>query len=762
MFHVRAAARHRLAAAVTTVLAVTAGAALTTAAPANAAPTALSGVRAASTAPADAQDAVISIPATSRIVGAGQSGFLAAEATDSGAVFRWTSTATGTTTELPKRYSGYYAGGTDTIATAEDGKTSYLLHDMASPGSTPKTIEQPDTRLRWRGLVGRQLVFSSWDSNAEQGELRLIGEGIHEGSDRKVTGLPANFVFQGMQPVSATTMAVRYLVDDPDARRFHFAVIDVDTASVVERREVGPAGGGADSAVSADRVAWVEGGGLTAELKYADRGGEGSAPAAKAVDLGNATNAHVSILGDWLAYTPVPYAQSSQYKSGDRYAFTALNVVDKRTVKLLDHATTAVPTPDGALLVRGGTLAQGEGVYRVALGADGTPTATLVASTGIPTALELLKTDVPAVVDLDKNDGTATLSWTLSRYNADGTVTIRHNRTGKTAQRTFVGGSATHGTRVVDFRWDGLLSSPGDTSSFAPAGDYTWQFDATPQNGIGPDLKESGTFKVTRTTGLHDYTDNSSPDLLSRDASGVLWRDDAVNTSSVPYPYSSGRVKIGSGWQIYDQLEAVGNLAGSPAGDLVARDRTGVLWLYQGKGDGGFAGRTKIGGGWNTYDKITGGSDLDGDGRSDLLATDTTGALWFYKGTGNAASPFGARVKVGGGWGIFNQLTAVGDIAGTTAGDLVARDTSGVLWLYEGRGNGTFAPRTKIGGGWGSFTHLVGIGDADRDGRNDLYAVGSSVSVSKFYAGTGSTTSPFKPAASGGLLWNSGPVNSVF
>ncbi|MEU7034752.1 VCBS repeat-containing protein [Streptomyces sp. NPDC046237] len=758
MFHARAAARHRLAAAVTTVLAVTAGTALTTAAHASAAPAAAV-VRAASAAPADAQDGVISIPATSRIVGAGQSGFLAAEATDTGAVFRWTSTTTGTTTELPKQYSGYYAGGTDTIATKEDAKTRYLLHDMASPGSAPTVIEQPDTRLSLRGLVDRTLVFTSWDKATEKGQLRLIGEGIHEGSDRQVTGLPANSQFQNMEPVSATTMVVRYFVDDPDARRFYVAVVDVDTASVVEKREVGAAWGGADSAASADRVAWVEGGGVTAELRYADRGGEGGTPAVKAVDLGNAISAHVNILGDWLAYTPVPYAQSSSYKS-DRYAFTALNVVDKRTVKLLDHATTAVPTPDGALLVRGGTLAQGEGIYRVALGADGTPTATLVASTGMPTALKLVKTDVPSVVDLDKNDGSAKLSWTLSRYNAEGTVTIRHNRTGKTAQRTFTGSSATHGTRVIDFAWNGLISHPEDTSSFAPAGDYTWEFNASPLNGIGPDVKETGTFKVTRTTGLHDYTDNSSPDLLSRDASGVLWRDDAVHTSSVPYPYSSGRVKIGSGWQIYDQLEAVGNIAGSTAGDLVARDKTGVLWLYQGRGDGNFAGRTKIGGGWNTYNKITGGSDLDGDGRSDLLATDTTGALWFYKGTGNATSPFGARVKVGGGWGIFNQLTAVGNIAGTTAGDLVARDTSGVLWLYEGRGNGTFAPRTKIGGGWGSFTHLVGIGDGDRDGRNDLYAVGSS--VSKFYAGTGDTTTPFKPAATGGLLWNAAPVNSVF
>ncbi|MCT4357689.1 VCBS repeat-containing protein [Streptomyces sp. Je 1-79] len=761
MFHVRAAARHRLAAAVTTVLAVTAGAALTTAAHANAVPAGPAGVvRAASAAPADARDGVITIPATSRIVGAGQSGFLAAEATDSGSVFRWTSTTTGTTTELPKRYSGYHAGGTDTVATKEDGKTQYLLHDMSSPGSAPKVISQPDTRLSWRGLVDRTLVFSSWDPNGKKGQLRLVREGIHEGSDRQVTGLPANFTFQSMEPVSATTMFVRYYVDDPDARRFHFAVVDVTSASVVEQREVGAAGYSVDSAVSTGRMAWVEGASTAKnELKYADRDGTGSAPAVKLLDLGNALNTHVSILGDWLAYTAVPYAQSYDLKS-DRFAFNALNVLDNRTVKLLDHATSAVPTPDGALLVRGGTLAQGEGIYRVALGEDGTPTATLVADTGVPTALTVLKTDVPPVVDLDRNGGSASLSWTLARYNAKGTVTLRHVRTGQSVERTFSGTSATHGPRVVEFPWNGLLTGAQGYAAFAPGGDYTWEFNATPVNGIGPDVKESGTFKVTRAVTLHDYTDNSTPDLLSRDSSGVLWRDDSAKTPSSSAPYSTGRVRVGSGWQIFNQLEAVGDVAGSPAGDVVARDASGVLWLYQGKGDGNFAGRTKVGGGWNTYNKITGGSDLDGDGRSDLLATDTTGALWFYKGTGDAASPFGARVKVGSGWGIFNQLTATGNLSGTAAGDLVARDTAGVLWLYEGKGDGAFAPRTKIGGGWGGFTHLVGIGDADRDGRNDLYAVGAS--GSKLYAGTGNTTTPFAPAVAGNLLGDSAPVNSVF
>ncbi|WP_406066167.1 VCBS repeat-containing protein [Streptomyces sp. NBC_01077] len=67
--------------------------------------------------------------------------------------------------------------------------------------------------------------------------------------------------------------------------------------------------------------------------------------------------------------------------------------------------------------------------------------------------------------------------------------------------------------------------------------------------------------------------------------------------------------------------------------------------------------------GWGGYNKLAGGSDLNGDGRPGLLATDGTGKLWFYNGTGSSTAPFATRVKVGGGWGVYNHLTAVGNIS---------------------------------------------------------------------------------------------------
>ncbi|MEU7292015.1 hypothetical protein AB0A76_02230 [Streptomyces exfoliatus] len=122
-------------------------------------------------------------------------------------------------------------------------------------------------------------------------------------------------------------------------------------------------------------------------------------------------------------------------------------------------------------------------------------------------------------------------------------------------------------------------------------------------------------------------------------------------------------------------------------------------------------GRHRLAGGWGTYHRLTGGSDLTGDGRADLVAADKAGVLWLYRGTGRDTAPFAARVRIGGGWGMYDQLTAVGSLAGGPAGDLVARDRTGVLWLYLGKGDGTFAPRTRIGGGWSQYSEIVGIGD---------------------------------------------------
>ncbi len=489
----------------------------------------------------------------------------------------------------------------------------------------------------------------------------------------------------------------------------------------------------------------METAGTTATLRYAERG---AGTTAGSIPLENRTGTRLAFVGRWLTYAS-PGADMATAPNA-LHALTALDPTTGATVKLLDTVLSSVAAPDGSVLVRGGTVAQGEGVYRIS-DTGGAPSVTLVASTGRPTALKLLAKTVPATVEFDRTDGMASMEWQLSRGLASGTLTVRHVRTGTTViDRPFDSSlNWPGGSGFLEVEWDDRTGSP-----HAPNGEYVWELNATPKNGIGPALKETGTLTVVREPNAHDFNDNGSPDLLALDADGVLWRDDVFHSR-----WSDGingyRTKVGAGFQAYDLIEAAGDLAGGAAGDFVARDRSGVLWSFLGKGDGTFAPRTGLGTGWGVYNKIAAGSDLTGDGRPDLVAVDAAGALWLHKATGKWDAPYTtARVKLAaGGFNAYDQLTAVGDIAGATAGDVVARDTDGVLWSFLGKGDGTFAPRTRIGGGWNAFSQIVGTGDIDRDGRSDLVGYGPETHP---YLGTGVWSAPFGPKLYGQLYYGEG------
>ncbi|MEU5219944.1 VCBS repeat-containing protein [Streptomyces sp. NPDC020807] len=492
---------------------------------------------------------------------------------------------------------------------------------------------------------------------------------------------------------------------------------------------------GVRAAVTGDRTsssaytAWVAEQGETPRVFAANRAGDvRELPVA---EEGTLTALHIGIAGDWVVYGQ-PGGMNNA-RTSVHYPLTGYNVVTKATERLFDHAYQVTPGPDGRLYVRGGIVGRGEGLYRVTDTGGAKPLVEKVATTGEPT--EIVATTVaapPAVLDLDKSRSAA-FRWTLSRPNGDATLTVRHVRTGKTTTL----GDFPYGTDVR-FSWPPAGPAPRN-------GDYTWRLTVRPDNGIGPAAAVNGAFKVVRKVQPHDFTDNGTPDLLTRDSTGRVWRDD-LNWRPVGGNTDLGeaRAQIGSGWTAYDRFEAAGNLGGSSAGDVVAREPSGALWLYQGNGNGGFAPRIRVGSGWQSYASIAAGSDLTGDGRPDLLAVDKTGAAWLHRGTGVAATPFATRRQVGWGWGGYQDVVAVGNIAGGPAGDVLARDRSGVLWLHLGKGDGTFATRTQVGGGWNTYASLVGAGDVDRDGRPDLVAVGKPYAPSKLFRGTGDWKAPLR------------------
>ncbi|MFI7339001.1 FG-GAP-like repeat-containing protein [Streptomyces sp. NPDC050085] len=241
--------------------------------------------------------------------------------------------------------------------------------------------------------------------------------------------------------------------------------------------------------------------------------------------------------------------------------------------------------------------------------------------------------------------------------------------------------------------------------------------------------------------------------FLGRDAKGTLWRYDGTGKAAAPY---RARTAVGDGWQGYTAMTALSGLTVHGSGDLVARDASGVLWYYRGGGNARpFAPRVKAGGGWNAYTVLTGAGDLTGDGRADLLARDASGVLWLFPGTADPASPFAARVKIGSGWNTHRILAGRGDLTGDGHADLLAIDTTGALWLYQGTGKAAapYAPRTKVGTGWGGYDTLVVPGDLTGDGTADLLARDASGAL-WLYRGTGRAAAPYAPRTKVGTGWS--------
>ncbi|MFE1904483.1 FG-GAP repeat domain-containing protein [Streptomyces gardneri] len=756
----RTSSRRHLAAAVTAVLALTAGTALV-ATPALAAP--VPGPAVGQTA-----EAIGTLPQGARVSSAGTTGFLSTVtdpvtfATD----FLWTKYADGSTTVLNRPNTSFSGQGSDIVWGHQPGSLSFSMYDMAQSGTSVGGVSM-NNGTYVNGIIGSALVTTTEDRDTGAVSVAILRKSPSGSpASTPVTGIPGNAKLTKVVLTTPGTAVIAYETGKDSTLRHHLAAVDTVTGEVLETRPESSLEL-ADVSLSPTHWSWVEyyyipdgpfGPGKRAALLHtAPRGG--GAPTTTDLGLvGGGKTMHTSIQGDWVTSTRTGGFQSTGPSA--LYPLSVRPLGGGPAVKLLDHVDSATSAPDGSLVVRGGSIAQGEGVYRVtASEVGGAPTIAKIATTDKPTALGIVSEDAaPTVVDLDKNQG-ARFSWTLTQPNVEGSFTLRHTRTGKTEQilvSTTDGPSNPDNKATVD--WSGKLVS---SSVAAFNGDYTWELRVKPRSGIGPEVRKTGALKVVRKAAAHDFSDNGTPDILARDSAGRVWRDDLNNSAPVDGVPTSEHKLLGSGWNVYDQIEAVGNVAGAAVGDLVARDKDGVLWLYLGKGDGTFAARTKIGPGWNAYNKITGGSDVDNDGKADLFATDTSGVLWLYKGTGNWQTPYSARTRVGGGWGVMNQITATGNLGGTVHGDLVARDTTGVLWLYPSTGTGAFGARVRIGGGWGGYTQLVGTGDFDRDGKADLFAY-SPAGGSFLHRGTGNLSAPFAPRTSIGVFTaGSTPYNLV-
>ncbi|GHJ92949.1 hypothetical protein SNE510_24680 [Streptomyces sp. NE5-10] len=717
-----ARARHqRVAASVATVLAVTLGAGALTV------PAAVAADGPAVSAPAVAATEIPKMWPHTTPLAAGAGGFFSTFTYNADSTF-WTSYATGETVALS--YTGVVGGD---LYNSGEG-----IKNMA----TGAVFSLPEGF--WAAGIAGGYAFAT-----DRGQTKLT---MHTAEDsREVTGLPAGATDVTVRAGSPKEAVLGFQGADG---KDYSGLIDLASAEVTLVFETPGQRPYRDvplmtTQVTVDdhRISWSAWNSTTktrtAIIHDRATGEE------RRIELGNAGVPH--LLGDWLVH-----AGKNPATGRIGLVATSLTGGPASTFPLLDRADGSVgPDGTGALLAGGGKLGVGQGAYRITLGEDGRPTATVMGVYAPTELAEMSPAQVPTgTVDLDRTPS-PTVRFLLNHDDAKVTFTLKHTRTGKSHDWTQFGFDVyedwwkdfSAGFPYTGDDYHGLLTgvldaTNADGSAAKTAlynGAYTWEMTATSMAGVGPDLKKSGAFTVTRAPRPHDFDDNASVDLLGRDASGVLWSDSSFTKGSSA---TAPETRIGGGWQTYDRIEATGDLAGSVHADAVARGKDGVLWLYQGNGTGGFSGRVKVGGGWQTYDKLAGGSDLTGDGRPDLVASDKTGALYLYASTGSATRPFATRVKVGTGWGTYDQLVGTGNIAGAAAGDLLARDKDGVLWMYLGKGDGTFTGRTRVGGGFGRYSELVGAGDFDGDKKNDLLAVDPATKAVYVFKGTGERYTP--------------------
>lgn len=254
----------------------------------------------------------------------------------------------------------------------------------------------------------------------------------------------------------------------------------------------------------------------------------------------------------------------------------------------------------------------------------------------------------------------------------------------------------------------------------------------------------SGWIGYTAFVSGSDITGDGVPDLLARDSSGALWsyRGDGKGG------FRDGRDYLGGGWDVMKTILMPGDFTGDGPGDILAADKSGVLWAYAGSNNGSFSRvNTPVGSGWSVMSVITsegprpgwrksfpgGAGDLTGDGAGDVVAVSSKGVMSVYPGNGSGG--WLGPIQVDAKWGSA-KIVPLGDFTGDGRADLGRITSDGTFQLLRGNGDGTFQKPTTIGSGWSGFGLVTGGIDFDGDRRVDVVARDASGGL-KLYRGDG-------------------------
>jgi hypothetical protein len=165
----------------------------------------------------------------------------------------------------------------------------------------------------------------------------------------------------------------------------------------------------------------------------------------------------------------------------------------------------------------------------------------------------------------------------------------------------------------------------------------------------------------------------------------------------------------GGNWSDVIQLIAPGDITGDGLPDVITTEGD-LLLLWAGQFSG-FAPGVVIGTGWTGL-SVVGAADFNGDGLTDLLARDSTGNMWLYPGSffGNFGDNT-TRVLVDTGFIAkkYPLITSIGDANGDGTPDLYATTSVGGLVFIPGISGGGFATPVTVKGTKTNWTNITGI-----------------------------------------------------
>ncbi|WP_262063543.1 trypsin-like serine protease [Streptomyces sp. STR69] len=306
--------------------------------------------------------------------------------------------------------------------------------------------------------------------------------------------------------------------------------------------------------------------------------------------------------------------------------------------------------------------------------------------------------------------------------------------TGSDATTTAICNGDSGGPLVVAGRIVGVVSWSADD------GDASTVNDCVVEGTYGVFAKVSayvGAAYAQVDDGNLSYTDNKADIFARKSSTKVGYELDSKGTSLAT------RQSLGD-WGGVNLVRSA-DLNRDGFQDWVYRTTAGaVYWdhfqLNSARDDGSWVS-TKIFANWKTRTRIVAPGDVTGDYLPDLISVDSSGVLWIYPGKGNGT--FSSPSRVGGGWSQYNALVGKGDFNGDGKADLIARNKStGAVYLYKGAGksgSGAFAARVKVRS-WPSYNAFDSVGDFNGDGKADLLIRNASGSL-YLYPGTGKATS---------------------